>query len=213
MGRRFERGREMTRENPRLALVVPIPIESSLEKLDDAALAALVRDREVDAVREMYRRYSALAERVLVRIAGLSPDRGDLLHDVFIRAIDRISELRDPSALRPWICGIAVRRAQEFRRERRKSALPLDIDPKSASDPMVGMELRRVQALLDKLDEDERTPFLLRRIDGMELAEVAEICAVSLATVKRRIGRAEEKFLAMASKDPFLMSRLEGRRT
>jgi RNA polymerase sigma-70 factor, ECF subfamily len=201
------------KQGPRLELVVPRATDRPLEKIDDAALAALVRDREIDAVRELYGRYGALAERVLVRIAGLTPERADLLHDVFVRAMEHIGALRDPSALRSWLCGIAVRRAQEYRRQRGRTA-PLEDEPRGASpDPIAAMELKRVNALLDKIDEDDRTAFVLRRIDGMELAELADVLGVSLSTVKRRIARAEEKFTAMASKDPFLMGRLEGRRT
>lgn len=73
------------------------------------------------------------------------------------------------------------------------------------------MELRRVYALLARLDPDDCVAFVLRRIDRRELGEVAELCGVSLATIKRRIARAERAFIAMAEEDPFLRERLDRR--
>jgi RNA polymerase sigma-70 factor (ECF subfamily) len=197
---------------PRLAVVLPLRTGDPLRAMTDAELVPLVRARDVSAVRELYRRYAKDAERMLVRIAGFAPERADLLQDVFVRVLEGIDRVRDPSALRSWVCGIAVRRAQEHRRERRRAPSSLEIDPPTeAHDPSVPHELVRVYALLDRLDEDDRVAFVLRRIDGMELQEIATACEVSLPTVKRRIARAEEAFLAMAERDPFLSGRLDRR--
>jgi RNA polymerase sigma-70 factor (ECF subfamily) len=54
------------------------------------------------------------------------------------------------------------------------------------------------------LPADERIPFALRFIDGMELTEVARACTVSLATIKRRLSRAEQRFTAFAALEPAL---------
>jgi predicted RNA polymerase sigma factor len=53
---------------------------------------------------------------------------------------------------------------------------------------------------------------VLRHVSGMELHEVADACEVSLATVKRRLQRAEEGFAKKASKYPAIRSRLWGGR-
>jgi len=53
----------------------------------------------------------------------------------------------------------------------------------------------------------------LRFIEEMPLDDVAATCNVSLATVKRRIGRAEQRFVAIARRDPILRPLVEeGRR-
>jgi len=69
---------------------------------------------------------------------------------------------------------------------------------------------RRVYRVLDTLPEDERIAFALRFIDDMELTDVAEACDVSLATIKRRLDRAEATFVARARKDVVLSGWLEG---
>ena len=64
--------------------------------------------------------------------------------------------------------------------------------------------------VLDVLPVDERIPFALRFIDGMELTEVAAACDVSLATIKRRLARSEKRFVAVAARYPELGPWLEG---
>ena len=68
---------------------------------------------------------------------------------------------------------------------------------------------RRTYLLLDRLPADERIAFALRYIEGMELAQVAVVCDVSLATIKRRLGRAEQRFTAGARGDAVLCRWLE----
>lgn len=195
---------------PQLAVVKPPPASAAW---DEAVLVSLVRAGEREAVRELYRRYAGLVDRMIVRMTGYVTDREDLIQDVFVRVLDGLPELREPKALRSWVCGIAVRRAQEFRRERGRAHVGHD-DPASLAAPRrdlgpeSAMELRRVYDLLDRIDETDRAAFVLRRIEGMELSEIVEITSASLATVKRRIARAEERFTELAQADPFLSSRL-----
>ena len=70
--------------------------------------------------------------------------------------------------------------------------------------------LRRTYAILDELPADERIALALRVIDGMDLADVAAACGVSLATIKRRLQRAEAAFLERARREPSLEGWLEG---
>ena len=65
-------------------------------------------------------------------------------------------------------------------------------------------------AILDELPADARVPFALRFIEGMALDEVAAACDVSLSTAKRRLRRAEERFMKIAAGYPELAEWLEG---
>ncbi|HEY8432874.1 MAG TPA: sigma-70 family RNA polymerase sigma factor [Sandaracinaceae bacterium] len=181
--------------------------------LSDAALVAAVREGDRACTLELYRRFARDAERMLVRICGFVPERADLLHDVFVRALEGIGTLRNAESVRSWIMGIAVRCAREYLRGRARAPRWTDVDmqPGVLGDGESAMELRRVYALLARLDPDDCVAFVLRRIDRRELGEVAELCGVSLATIKRRIARAERAFIAMAEEDPFLRERLDRR--
>src|SRR6187549_2325135 len=46
--------------------------------------------------------------------------------------------------------------------------------------------------------------FVMRHVEGIELEELATACRVSLSTIKRRLARAEQRFAAIATRDPVL---------
>src|SRR5512138_2383950 len=68
--------------------------------------------------------------------------------------------------------------------------------------------VRATYRVLDTLPDDERMAFSLRFISEMQLTEVAAACRVSLATVKRRLARAEKRFVEAAKDHPALRERL-----
>ncbi|MBK8173362.1 MAG: RNA polymerase sigma factor [Sandaracinaceae bacterium] len=178
-------------------------------KDEDAELVRAMRAGDAHAAMEIYRLHASAAEKMIVRMLGYVPERVDLLHDVFVRVLEGIDSLKDPSSLRAWISGIAVRRAQEHIRTRKRAMSELPADAVAwTGDPEVSLTMRRVYALIDRLDVDERAAFVLRRIEGMELQEIATLVETSLATVKRRIARAEKLFEEWAAADPVLREKV-----
>jgi RNA polymerase sigma-70 factor (ECF subfamily) len=188
--------------------------------LEEAALVAGVRAGDPDALSQLHARFAQPTLRILLRILGPDRELRDLHHDVFVRALSSLTELRDPAALRGWMCAIAVHtaRASIERRVRRRRwvFLPADdvLPEPEPLDPRPHQEareaLRSVYALLDRLPVAERIAFALRYFDQMELSEVAQACNVSLASIKRRLARAESRFMALARNTPTLSSYLEG---
>src|SRR5687768_6913325 len=76
--------------------------------LEDAKLVALTRQRDLEAFEALYRRHAEFAMNLAVRIQGTAADVEDVVHDAFIRAHQRMSELRDDAAFRPWLGSIVV---------------------------------------------------------------------------------------------------------
>ncbi|MEM1029909.1 MAG: sigma-70 family RNA polymerase sigma factor [Myxococcota bacterium] len=184
---------------------------------DDAALVAAVRSGAVGAQRTLYERHARHVERVLLRLLGDARLVPDALHDVFIEVFRDLDKLREPAALKAWMTRVAVFVARgHIRRRRRRRWLrfvaPETLPAREApvADTDVTEALRHVYALLDTLPPDERIAFALRIVEGMDLKEVAAACDCSLATVKRRIKRAETAFLAAAAKDDSLAPWLKG---
>jgi RNA polymerase sigma-70 factor, ECF subfamily len=187
----------------------------------DAALVASLKGRETGAPELFFDRYGAYVERLIVRVIGLDPEVPDLIHEVFARALEGIHGLRESSALKGWIGSIALFTARIFLRNRRTRRrwlsflAPHDLPEMAATiaAPEVSETLKRTYAVLDTLPTDERIAFALRFVDGMELAHIAEIAGVSLATIKRRLGRAQELFWAAADRDPLLREHIADERT
>jgi DNA-directed RNA polymerase specialized sigma24 family protein len=71
--------------------------------------------------------------------------------------------------------------------------------------------LRHVYAALERLSADLRVAFVLRFVEGHELAEAADLAGCSLATFKRRVGRAQERFERIAGTDAALCEWFEQR--
>ena len=91
-----------------------------------------------------------------------------------------------------------IRRRQRWRWI--QSVAPFDLPEFVASTPSaeVSEALSHAYRALDALPADERIAFALRHIDGMELTAIAAATRVSLATTKRRIVRAEVRFVELA---------------
>ena len=81
--------------------------------------------------------------------------------------------------------------------------------PRAGHDHDATATLRAVYAAIDTLPADDRLAFTLRYVSELELTEVAAACQVSLATIKRRLTRAEARFQQAARTSPLLSQRLE----
>ena len=80
--------------------------------------------------------------------------------------------------------------------------LPFSELPESELPPAdfeAGEAMQAVYRVLSGLDVDQRIAFALRFVAGMELTEVAASCSVSLATMKRRLSRAQSKMRLSAA--------------
>lgn len=190
---------------------------------DEAQLLAELRAGHQNARVAFFRRYHHYVERLLVRTIGFDAEIPDLVQEVFLAALKGVPRFRgDHNALSTWLGQITIRTAQLLIRKR-KALRWLDFRPGATIDearaapvrPELRLEdrqvLERTYAALDKLPTNERMVFVLRYIDGMEVTEVAELCQISLATVKRRSKAAWERFLRLVGRDPVLREWRAGR--
>jgi len=168
------------------------------------------------AVAVFYDRHAAHVHRTLYVALGPDADLPDLLQEVFIRALDHITSLRDGTRVESWLTTIAVfvARAQirsPARQSRWRLSSPEHTSPRSLEQPSLEARqaLREIYDVLDHMPANERLAFVLRFVDGITLPDAAEACQTSLATLKRRLARAERRFLDAASVRPLLDRWLE----
>lgn len=184
---------------------------------DDAALLAALKVGHPGAVAAFYDRFTTHVQRILLRVLGADRELADVHHDVFVRALGSIGDVIEPAALKAWVTQVAVFTARTCiqRRSRRwwLRVLPPDEVPETEAPSASGevhQALKATYAVLEKLPTDERIAFALRFVEGMELTEVARACDCSLATIKRKLQKAEKRFVALASRQPVLLDWLEG---
>jgi RNA polymerase sigma-70 factor (ECF subfamily) len=181
----------------------------------DAELVGRVRRGDGAAFELLYRRHAGFAVNLAVRIQGTAADVEDVVHDAFLRAHQRLAELREVSAFRSWLGSIVVRLVRSRLRRRRLAGMlgltapdPVDLDAIAApdADPEARALLAQAYALLQTLPTDERIAWTLRHVERHRLGAVATLTGCSLATAKRRILRAErfldEHFVAPFGEEP-----------
>jgi RNA polymerase sigma-70 factor (ECF subfamily) len=189
--------------------VLRLPIDGN--GWDDAAVARALAEGQPPAAVIAWDRYAPLVRGVLCRSIGIDADVEDLVQEVFLRFFSQIGALRDPAALRPFLIGITLHVVgSELRRRRVRRWLRLTDDgnlPERVSGDdgdEARAAVRRLYAILDRLDDAGRLIFVLRHIEGLELTEVAASLGTSLATTKRRLAKVTARVQAMVERDPAL---------
>ncbi len=197
------------RSHPRMRLVTPGPAPEP----SDAELVGAVRAHAPLSALRVWERYATLVRRVMQRALGPSADVEDAVQDAFLRLFRDIDNLREPSALRSFLIGIALHVAvSELRRRRARRWLLLshdgvlpDPEPIEDTQRLEQREtLRRLYAVLDRVDARHRMVFVLRYVEGLGLAELSAVLGCSLATTKRRVAEAAKRVTRLAAKDPML---------
>lgn len=167
----------------------------------DAALVVSARAGETWAQEALFRRHARMALGLAHRLLPQDNEVDDLVQDCFVSALKRLASLENPQAFAAWLGSIVVRAvSKRLRRRRLLSRLglrvPEEIDPEAIAAPAVpgevAVELRRVYAVVAQLPAQARVALVLRRVDGLEVPEIARRMGVGLSTVKRRLKMAEE---------------------
>jgi len=151
---------------------------------DDAALVAAIRAGDPGPWGVIFDRYRGRVWGLAYGIVRRRADAEDVVSATFLKAVESIDQLRDPSALRPWLLSIARRRSLDIVSRGREVAH----DPseggwieESGSPPgdamVVGLHqedlTRLVAAALDGLEPRDRA--------ALELAERQELSGDELA--------------------------------
>jgi RNA polymerase sigma-70 factor (ECF subfamily) len=165
--------------------------EELLERLhrDGNAAAGLLHDR-----------FSAEVNGLVWRLLGPDNDHDDIVQTVFCRLLLHVGKVRESDRLSSWVRSITVNAVYSELRKRSVRRVFWKTEsskPEPYQDGGNDVEsrdlLQRVYAELELMPAAERVAFCLRYVDGKQLAEVAELCDCSLATIKRRLQKAEAK--------------------
>jgi RNA polymerase sigma factor (sigma-70 family) len=176
----------------------------------DSDLAQDLLRQKPEAALEAWQRFSPAVAVVLRRMLGPGSDVEDLVQDVFLRFFEAIRELRKLESIRAFITGIAIRRAQEEIRRRdvrRRLAhlLPSFLRPRTIElDTQSRDAVAHLYRALDSLGADDRVLYVLRFIQGLDHARLAEALEVSVPTVRRRLDRLVERMDRLIQADPVL---------
>jgi RNA polymerase sigma-70 factor (ECF subfamily) len=139
------------------------------------------------------------------RMMGDRDDADDVAQETFVRA-HRALDRYDPSySFYTWLRTIATRVAlhELAKRKRRRTdggesfETAAETLPTEAADPQALAEAselgRRLDQALGTLSEEYRAVLVLRAVEQLSYAEIAETLAIPVGTVMSRLARAREK--------------------
>ena len=75
-------------------------------------------------------------------------------------------------------------------------------------DPAARQALTRFYAILDRLNAHDRTAFVLRFFEGLELTEIADALDISVSTTKRHLERVWKRVTLLVERSPGLATYL-----
>jgi len=164
-------------------------------------LVARARRRDAEAFAALIRTYERVALSVAFGVLGDAAAASDATQEAFIRAWERLADLREPERFGTWLCGIVRNLSLDMLR-RRKPAEPWGadapaVDQRWTHDPLEELGRRerhsRVAAAIASLDEVSRPVVVLRYYDGLSSKDIAELLEMSPAAVDMRLSRARKQ--------------------
>jgi RNA polymerase sigma factor (sigma-70 family) len=167
----------------------------------DGELVERARRGEHDAYTELVRRYSTIAHRTAVLIAGPA-DAEDAVQEAFIRAFYALARFRRESAFKPWLLAIVANAARNKLRSsgqqprlRDRLAVdraigPLHAVPSAESAALDAEERRSLADAVDRLPAKSRVVVTCRYLLELSEAETAQVLGWPVGTVKSRLSRA-----------------------
>ncbi len=171
---------------------------------EDLALALKAGDRM--AFDELVRRHQGRVYAVAYRVTGNREDALDVAQEVFIKAYRKIHTWQPTSGFLPWLLRLTTNQSIDLLRWRnRRRHEPLDGDTARAelADQSVALNTEdrvraleidaRVHVALAVLSPAQRSVFVMRHYEGLQLAEIAEVLGCTVGSVKVHLFRALKK--------------------
>jgi RNA polymerase sigma-70 factor (ECF subfamily) len=182
------------------------------QQAPDDQLVQMAQSGENRAFDELVRRYQDKVYRLSYKILRHEEDAAEALQDAFLSAYKGLRNFKAESTFSTWLYRIATNASLMKYRKRRDGHIsleqsqtpgprgeegePLQI-PDWSEQPLEVLLDAETRAVMEEgiqmLPEDDRTVFVLRDIEGLSNAEVAEILELSVAAVKSRLHRARIK--------------------
>ena len=168
-----------------------------------------LRVGDASAYKELVSLFSNKVFNTSVSILQNNEDAEDITQEVFIEVFKSIHNFKGEAKLSTWIYRITVIKAFEFLRKKKRkkrfaivqslfgleSVLP-ETDMPHFYHPGVQLENKERSAILfkaiDRLAENQKTAFVLHKIEGLSYAEVAEVMKTTVPSIESLLFRAKQ---------------------
>ena len=167
-----------------------------------------LKRKDQSAFRDLVEKSGSKVYNTALGILQNPEDAEDISQEVFIEVYNSISQFRQDSKLSTWIYRITITKSLEFqKRKNRKKRFAFfqtligleetiaDKD-KQFYHPGVQLENKEQAAILfqaiNKLPENQKSAFILHKLEGLSYAEIGEVLNLSVSSVESLMFRAKQ---------------------
>ncbi len=193
----------------------PLPPTPARE-LGDKELIAAYKQGDRSILQQLIAKYESRVFNHCMRIVDNREESADLTQEVFLKVFRNIDKYEHTYAFYTWLYRITVNCCIDHLRERKRRVAKVSLTPVHADDGSgeikeaeipderfipeqraINLELNAtLNQALASLPESLRSIIVLKEIEGMSYAEIAELVNCSLGTVKSRMHRARVQLKA-----------------
>ena len=173
-----------------------VALETSTYSLDPTSgLVRRAKAGDLAAFEEIIRLHEKHVLRIAIRMLGNLADAQDAAQETLLRLHQQLKSFDDAREFRPWLSRMTVNVCLDLLRKRR-TVVPIGaITPPAAKgnpEDLASLEERRrmMTAALAQLPEKQRAAIVLRDVEGLSTAEVADALGSSESTVRSQISTA-----------------------
>jgi RNA polymerase sigma-70 factor (ECF subfamily) len=187
-------------------------ITNESARMDDSNLVQQCQQGDSAALEELILKYQNRIYNVILKICADPDDAAELTQETFVKVIENIDKFQGKSRFYTWAFRIAVNLTLNHRQKNAKiefSSLDAEREKEESRTTQAMKEYLRddnspdpvevaqnkelcdltIKALL-QLDEPQKAIVVLRDIEGMNYAQIAEVLDIELGTVRSRLSRA-----------------------
>jgi RNA polymerase sigma-70 factor (ECF subfamily) len=184
----------------------PVKGQSASEASEDAMLVCAARDGDRAAFGRLYDRYARMVHGVLLAKVPLG-EVDDLVQDVFMMALRRLSTLRETGSFGAWLAAIARNRSNDYHRR----SVPEDQLGDDAHDKDIGSRKASGEAegpaaaileVVKSLPAAYKETLILRLVEGMTGPEIAARAGMTHGSVRVNLHRGMQLLRAKLSSTP-----------
>jgi len=180
------------------------------DRLPEAVLAGL-RAGEASALEDCYRRFGSRVYRICRGMLRQPTDAEDATQEVFLKVLVRAHQFEERARFSTWLHRLTVNLClNRIEKERLRVGPSIELG-EGAGGELVDQALSPLEAavrgeagsraltLLAQLPPDSRAVLVLRELEELTYAEIAQVLSVPVGTVMSRLARAREKVTALVS--------------
>lgn len=180
--------------------------------VDDSLLVQQCRRGDAGAMERLIVKYQNRIYNLILKMCANPDDAAELTQEAFVKIIENIDEFQGRSSFYTWAFRIAVNLTINYCQrgtrvvfrsldaqadehgEHGKQELKRFLSDGRSPDPAVAAQNKELCEIarksLLKLDDNQRAVVVLRDIEGMSYAQIAEVLDIELGTVRSRLSRA-----------------------